>query len=219
MAPAPSRPFARGAQGRLVKTGEINHQRSTSQETTPTTGQIRHKRSGCWRREDDGSAPVPVLISAAAYDTRVNWEDWLARHLAQRFAMSAGSARLVRDRRVLPLLDGVDELDPVGQPERARMLIAGWRSWAGWPRPGYPRHLGRDRRGGSARFHHRHRARRFAELGDLHQRIDDSACHLSPGGKGHAGPDDLVDDLLSHFAAAAQRGAPGQPPAGGNDQG
>jgi AcrR family transcriptional regulator len=45
------------------------------------------------------------------------------------------------------------------------------------------------------------------------------AGHLSPGGKGHAGPGDLVDDLLGHLAAAAQHGAPGHPPAGGNDQG
>ena len=45
------------------------------------------------------------------------------------------------------------------------------------------------------------------------------AGHLSPGSKGHAGPDDLVDDLLGHLAAATQRGAPGHTPADGNDQG
>jgi AcrR family transcriptional regulator len=45
------------------------------------------------------------------------------------------------------------------------------------------------------------------------------AGHLSPAGKGHAGPDDLVDDLLGHLAATAQRGTPGYPPADGNDQG
>lgn len=46
------------------------------------------------------------------------------------------------------------------------------------------------------------------------------AGHLSPGGKGHAGPGDLVDDLLGHLAAATQRGAPAtrQPPAASRRQ-
>jgi AcrR family transcriptional regulator len=32
------------------------------------------------------------------------------------------------------------------------------------------------------------------------------AGHLSPGGKGHASPGDLVDDLIGHLGTAAQRG-------------
>ena len=39
------------------------------------------------------------------------------------------------------------------------------------------------------------------------------AGHLSPDGKGHASPDDLVDDLIGHLAAAAQQGPATRQPA------
>jgi hypothetical protein len=32
------------------------------------------------------------------------------------------------------------------------------------------------------------------------------AGHLSPGGKGHASPGNLIDDLIGHLGAAAQQG-------------
>jgi hypothetical protein len=70
-------------------------------------------------------APVPVLVSAAAYDGRQPWEAWFARHLADRFGIHARvAARLVRDRQVLPLIDGLDEMDPAGtgDPQRAQAL-------------------------------------------------------------------------------------------------
>jgi NACHT domain len=70
-------------------------------------------------------APVPVPISAGAYDTRQPWAGWLARHLALRFGLSvAVAARLIRDSRILPVVDGLDEMDPVGNPIRAGVLIA-----------------------------------------------------------------------------------------------
>jgi hypothetical protein len=81
------------------------------------------------RRDADGG-PVPVLISAAAYDASRQWEDWLAGHLAQRFGMGPGAAaRLVRDGRVLPLVDGLDEMDSPGDPQRARALVAELNAW------------------------------------------------------------------------------------------
>ena len=51
--------------------------------------------------------------------------EWLAGHLAQRFAIGeTAAARLVRDRRILPLIDGIDEMDLVaGEAGRARVLI------------------------------------------------------------------------------------------------
>ena len=56
-------------------------------------------------RQHDTSKPVAVLISAAAYDTKLAWEDWLAGRLALRFSISAGAAaRLVRDGRILPIV-------------------------------------------------------------------------------------------------------------------
>jgi hypothetical protein len=71
-------------------------------------------------RQHDTSTPVPVLVNAAAYDTRLGWQDWLARSLARQFGISVGAAaRLVRDGKILPVVDGLDEMDPEGKPERA----------------------------------------------------------------------------------------------------
>ena len=81
-------------------------------------------------RRDEPTAPIPVLISAAAYDTGQSWEAWLAQHLAARFGIRQHTAtRLVRDRRILPLVDGLDEMDLTEdgqardeQARRARVL-------------------------------------------------------------------------------------------------
>ena len=76
-------------------------------------------------RKRNKSIPVPVLVSAAAYDTQLAWDKWLAGHLGQRFTISEATAtRLVRDGQILPLVDGVDEMDPVaGVASRAHALI------------------------------------------------------------------------------------------------
>ena len=74
--------------------------------------------------------PVPVLVSAAAYDTGLAWEDWLAGHLALRFSIDAGvAARLVRDGRILPIVDGLDEMDLAGDPQRAHVLVTALNAW------------------------------------------------------------------------------------------
>jgi NACHT domain len=76
-------------------------------------------------RQHDKSMPIPVLVSAAAFDTNVAWSYWLAGHLALRFGIGvAVAAKLVRDGRILPMVDGLDEMDPAGEPERARALVA-----------------------------------------------------------------------------------------------
>jgi hypothetical protein len=76
-------------------------------------------------RQHDEAMPVPVLVSAAAYDTQLTWEEWLAEHLTQRFTIGKATAtRLVRAGRVLPIIDGLDEMDPVaGEIVRAHALI------------------------------------------------------------------------------------------------
>ncbi len=75
-------------------------------------------------RLDDKSGPAPVLISAASYDVRQTWAEWLARHLALRYAISIGTAtKLVSRGRILPIVDGLDEMDPPGTPHRAHVLI------------------------------------------------------------------------------------------------
>jgi len=76
-------------------------------------------------RRDNPDSPIPVLINAATYDTRQGWEDWLAEHLALRFGVPANATRrLIRDGRILPIVDGVDEMDPIDKQERAQLLVA-----------------------------------------------------------------------------------------------
>src|SRR5580658_8401572 len=82
------------------------------------------------QREQDGHGPVPVLISAAAYDTDRPWGEWLAEHLAKRFNTNAAAmAGLIRDRRIVPVVDGLDEMDPSGQSRRARRMVAALNSY------------------------------------------------------------------------------------------
>ena len=82
-------------------------------------------------RQDEMTIPVPVLVSAAAYDTQLAWENWLAGHLALRFGIGAATAaRLVRDGRILPLVDGVDEMDSgPGETARAGVLVTALNAW------------------------------------------------------------------------------------------
>jgi hypothetical protein len=82
------------------------------------------------QRQRDGRGPVPVLISAAAYDTSRPWEEWLSGHLVQRFSMSpVAVGALVQDRRIVPVVDGLDEMDPPDRPERAKAMVAALNSY------------------------------------------------------------------------------------------
>ena len=82
------------------------------------------------RRHHDPSIPVPVLVSAATYDTNQTWEGWLADQLTQQFNMPAEAATgLVRDRQILPVVDGLDEMDVADESERARTLVKALNSF------------------------------------------------------------------------------------------
>ncbi|MGH8933861.1 MAG: NACHT domain-containing protein [Egibacteraceae bacterium] len=68
---------------------------------------------------------VPVRFSLAAWSTDEPFEEWLAAQLSQRFGLGLDlAARLVSDRLVLPLLDGLDEMDPDdADPARAEAAV------------------------------------------------------------------------------------------------
>lgn len=61
---------------------------------------------------------VPVRLSLAAFDPdRHSLEQWITAHLVDAYRLRpAAAAALVSDRRVLPVLDGLDEIDPDPQP-------------------------------------------------------------------------------------------------------
>jgi hypothetical protein len=70
------------------------------------------------RAADD---PVPVRISATSLDTSCRPEtavaDWLIGHLRQVVGLPEAAARqLVAARMVLPVLDGLDEMDAIEEP-------------------------------------------------------------------------------------------------------
>jgi Protein kinase domain/NACHT domain len=81
------------------------------------------------RRRADSDIPVPVLVSAAACDTSASWDTWLTRHLSQRFGMAVRvMGDLVRRGRILPIMDGLDEMDQPGTRRRANALVAALNS-------------------------------------------------------------------------------------------
>ena len=70
------------------------------------------------RHEDSGSparpGPVPVRFNLATWPTGLySFERWLAAELRAGYQLDpAVAAALVADRRILPVLDGLDEMDP-----------------------------------------------------------------------------------------------------------
>ncbi|MFI7370114.1 NACHT domain-containing protein [Actinoplanes sp. NPDC049668] len=70
--------------------------------------------------------PVPVRASLPTWNTDVPFADWLGRRLVADYGMrDQDAAALASNRRVLPVLDGLDEMDPPGQPpHRAKAAVA-----------------------------------------------------------------------------------------------
>ncbi|MEU7909332.1 NACHT domain-containing protein [Actinoplanes sp. NPDC049118] len=68
---------------------------------------------------------VPVRFSLSAWNTDQPFSDWLSAQLVAHFGLLAATARaLVRNERVLPVLDGLDEMDPEHQqPLRAEAAV------------------------------------------------------------------------------------------------
>ncbi|MEU6407460.1 hypothetical protein [Microbispora sp. NPDC046933] len=85
-------------------------------------------------RDRSPEEPVPVLLTMADWGSQGTvsepFGDWLARRLGQDYPFLVETygpdtpAALVRERRVLPVLDGLDELPAPTRPEKLRALNA-----------------------------------------------------------------------------------------------
>jgi len=83
---------------------------------------ILERRQAGHPRPDGQPWAVPVRFSLAAYDTTLTLDQWITGQLEQRFTdlPEAVARELVDRRRILPVLDGLDEMDPdQGTPQRA----------------------------------------------------------------------------------------------------
>jgi hypothetical protein len=98
--------------------------------TGKTTLAVQLLRDLLATRDDHPEEPVPVLVSAAGWDTAAFplLQDWLTVRLAQDYpalrSTSLGSetpAALAARGQILPILDGLDELPP---PAQAAVIIA-----------------------------------------------------------------------------------------------
>jgi hypothetical protein len=75
--------------------------------------------------ESDPDAPVPVPFSITSFAADQPLESWLGRQLGEDFKLSPRVAKeLVRRRLILPVLDGLDELDAdEDEPVRAARVV------------------------------------------------------------------------------------------------
>lgn len=79
--------------------------------------------------QDQRVDPVPVRLTAARWVPGTTFTDWLEEQLLRDHGLArAQAAHLVRRRRILPVLDGLDELDP---PQKASELLEALNAYSG----------------------------------------------------------------------------------------
>lgn len=69
--------------------------------------------------------PVPIRFALSTFDSARSFEAWVSEQIRARFRINSSvAAELVRRRRILPVLDGLDEMDAEGStPVRARRAL------------------------------------------------------------------------------------------------
>ncbi|MFE2277883.1 NACHT domain-containing protein [Streptomyces sp. NPDC059454] len=93
-----------------------------SGKTVAATQLMAHLMDG-WQDGD----PVPVRIPLSTWNTELKLVEWLSGYLKERGLVrsKAVARQLLDDRLVLPILDGLDEMDPPGvPPAKTRALRA-----------------------------------------------------------------------------------------------
>lgn len=81
-------------------------------------------------------ARVPVLLQVSSWDPRENLDDWLTRRLIEDYPFLGNDSRfgttvtseIVAQRRVLPVLDGLDEMPAELVPTALNAIVADWLS-------------------------------------------------------------------------------------------
>jgi NACHT domain-containing protein len=75
-----------------------------------------------FRSRDEGPAQLAVPVSVAGWTGDESLEDWLVDRLAEAYHLPLGvAAQLVESRRILPVLDGLDEI--AQDPERGMATV------------------------------------------------------------------------------------------------
>ncbi|WFE21925.1 hypothetical protein O7621_00580 [Solwaraspora sp. WMMD937] len=82
---------------------------------------------------------VPVIFNLTSWPRATEFRDWLVDEISVRFRLSPAAAReLVRDKRILPILDGLDEMDNEAElPDRAEWAVGQLNEYiaTGWQEP------------------------------------------------------------------------------------
>ncbi|MFE9186279.1 NACHT domain-containing protein [Micromonospora haikouensis] len=68
---------------------------------------------------------VPVIFNLTSWPSGKDFDAWLAEEISTRFRLAPAAAReLVQDKRILPMLDGLDEMDNESEfPDRADWAV------------------------------------------------------------------------------------------------
>ncbi|GGV72392.1 hypothetical protein GCM10010277_85230 [Streptomyces longisporoflavus] len=68
--------------------------------------------------DDTADHPIPIRLALTDWDTGIAFEVWLVRRIAAEYGVVPHSAQqLVDERRILPVLDGLDEMDAGSDPD------------------------------------------------------------------------------------------------------
>jgi hypothetical protein len=69
--------------------------------------------------------PVPIRVNAAGWDGSADFTSWLSHQLSIDYGLNSRMARAMVDSDlILPVLDGLDEMDPPdAEPDRARVAL------------------------------------------------------------------------------------------------
>ncbi len=90
-----------------------------------------------WKKRGTDWRPVPVRVNAASWDGDLSVLDFLTIRVAEVYPVCPRVVRaLIETGRILPIIDGLDEMDPPGvEPQRARAAIERLSEGpaVGWP--------------------------------------------------------------------------------------